>query len=270
VQRQSHQMRAERDLGQPQRWRRRPAVVLPIALAAGLASACAHRPTPVSHTACRAAETAAARLSATWAGQTVSGTVQITARDGVLRGRVVASIAVVAPDRLRLELSDALGQTQLLALVSRDALAFWTVADGWLSGAPALTTLPLPAAVWPNLPRLLLAVPCADAECAPSYEDAGATTILLRCGHGTPEWRWDARRQQVVGAHLPPLRISYLDADTGNELHPRDLDVDLGQGRSLSLRWQGFRFDRDLPPELFLRIPHPETVPGTDPSVERP
>jgi hypothetical protein len=196
--------------------------------------------------------------------------VEITARDGLLRHRVIATVATVPPDRLRIEVSDDLGQTQLLALVNGAALAFWTVRDGWRSGPPMLAALPLPAASWPHLPSLLLGIPCITSDCAPWYEDVGGTTVLLRCGNGTPEWQWDPRRQQVAGARLPPLRISYLDADTGNGLHPRDLDVDLGERRSLALRWQQFHFDRDFPSDLFSHIRRPETAPATDPSVERP
>ncbi|HEX9592810.1 MAG TPA: hypothetical protein VGB12_05610 [bacterium] len=255
--------------GGPEKWRSLSAVVLRLVLPAGLALACAHRPALVSPADCAAAQAEAARLSAIWEGRRLAGIVQITARDGLLRDRAIATIATVPPNRLRIEVSDDLGQTQLLALVSGDALAFWTVRDGWLNGVPVLAALPLPAATWPHLPRLLLALPCAAPECASSSKNTGKPMVLLRCGHGTPEWQWDPQRQQVAGARLPPLRISYLDADRGNGLHPRDLDVDLGEGRSLSVRWQQFRFDREFPPDLF-RLRQPETAPATGPSMERP
>jgi hypothetical protein len=249
--------------------RRLRRLVLHVVLPAALAMACAHRPAVVGPADCAAARAEAARLSDLWEGRHLAGIVQITVREGLLRNRALATIATVPPDRLHLEVSDALGQTQLLALVSGDVLAFWTVRDGWLHGVPAQAALPLPAATWPYLPRLLLGLPCAAPECGPAARHADKPAILLRCGHGTPEWQWDLQHQQVVGARLPPLRISYLDADGANGLHPRDLDVDLGEGRSLSLRWQQFSFDREFAPDLF-RPRQPETAPATDPSVERP
>ena len=249
--------------------RRCPLFALQATVVASLAMACAHRPAAVSPAACAAARTEAARQSALWEGRTLAGTVQLTVRDGLLRNRAIATVATVPPDRLRLEVGDALGQTQFLAMVDGDAVTFWSVEDGWSHEVPAQRNVPLPAAVWPYLPRLLLGLPCAVTQCSSTSTNTRKEAILLRCDHGTPRWQWDPQDRQVVGASLPPLRISYLDADQGNGLHPRDLDVDLGGGRSLSLRWQRFSFDREFPPDLF-RPRQPETAPAVDPSVERP
>jgi hypothetical protein len=249
--------------------RRLPLLALQVTLATSLATGCVHRPPPLSPAACAAAQAGAAHLANLWEGRSLGGMAQITAHDGLLRNRALATIAAVPPDRLRLEISDALGQTQLLALVSGDVLVFWTVRGGWSHGVPAQDALPLPAATWPYLPRLLLGLPCATPECVSASKNSRKRSILLRCGHGTPLWQWDPQHQRVVGASLPPLRISYLDAERGNGLHPCDLDVDLGEGRNLSLRWQQFSFDREFPPDLF-RLRQPETAPSIEPSVERP
>jgi len=242
-------------------------------LCAGLAAltlaGCAHRPAVVSPMECAAAQAEAGRLHTRWQDQRLTGTAQITVRDGLLRSRASVTIAVAPPDRLRLEMSDDFGQTQLLALVSGHGVAFWTPGDGWLTGAPAVAALPLPPAVWPDLPRLVLGMPCREPTCSPSPTRADRGTVLLTCGHEPARWQWHAGSRRVVGALLPPLRVSYLDSERVNGLHPPDLDVVLGEGRSLALRWQQFRLDRDLPSDLF-QPPHSKTAPTTVSSAEHP
>jgi len=238
-------------------------------LAAIALGGCAHRPAALSPTECAAARDAAARLDDLWQDRRVTGTAQVIARDGLLRSRANITIAVAPPDRLRLEISDDFGQTRLLALVSGRSVAFWTPGDGWLTGAPAVEALPLPAAVWPHLPRLLLGMACSDAACSPSPTRPDDDTVLLTCGHEPTRWQWHSGRRRVVGALLAPLRVSYLDSERVNGLHPPDLDVVMGEGRSLALRWQQYRFDRDLPPDLF-HPPRPKTAPTTAPSAESP
>jgi|GEM_PF-3285299 len=238
-------------------------------LAALTLGGCAHRPGAVSPVECAAARDEAGRLHDLWQDRRLTGTAQVIARDGLLRSRANVTIAVAPPDRLRMEISDDFGQTRLLALVSGTSVAFWTPGDGWLTGVPAVAALPLPAAIWPHLPRLLLGMTCRDPACSPSPTRADDDTILLTCGHEPAQWRWHPGRRRVAGALLPPLRVSYLDSERVNGLHPPDLDVVMGEGRSLTLRWQQFRFDRDLPSDLF-HPPRPQTAPTTAPSAERP
>jgi len=238
-------------------------------LAAFALGGCAHRPAVVSPVECASARTEAGRLHDLWQDQHLTGTAQVTARDGLLRSRANLTIAMAPPDRLRLEVSDDFGQSRLLAVVSGTSVAFWTPGDGWVTGVPAAAALPLPPAVWPHLPRLLLGMTCRDPACSRPRTRADDDTLLLTCGHEPARWQWHPRSRRVVGALLPPLRVSYLDSERVNGLHPPDLDVVLGEGRSLALRWQQFRFDRDLPSDLF-QPPHPKTAPTTAPSAERP
>jgi len=230
---------------------------------------CAHRPAVVSALECASARAEAGRLHDLWQDRRVTGTAQVVARDGLLRSRATVTIAAAPPDRLRLEMSDDFGQTRLLALVSGTSVAFWTPGDGWITGAPAVAALPLPAAVWPDLPRLVVGMACRDPACSPAPTRADGDTVLLTCDHEPARWQWHSQSRRVVGAVLPTLRVSYLDSERVNGLHPPDLDVVMGDRRSLALRWQHFRIDGDLPTDLF-HPPRPKTAPTTAPSAERP
>jgi hypothetical protein len=243
--------------------------LLSVCLAALTLVGCAHRPAMVSAVDCASARDEARRLHDLWQGHNVTGTAQVTARDGLLRSRANVTLAVAPPDRLRLEVSDDFGQTLLVALVNGTDVAFWNPTDGWLTGAPAVAAVPLPPVVWPDLPRLLVAMPCGDPACSSSVTRADDDTVLLTCGHEPVRWRWHPERRRVVGAHLPSLWVSYLDSERVNGLHPPDLDVVTGEGRSLTLRWQQFRLDRDLPTTLF-QPPRPKTAPTPVPSTTHP
>lgn len=243
--------------------------LLPAYLVALALLGCAHRPPAVSAGDCAAARAEAARRHGVWHDRQLTGTAQVVARDGLLRSRANLTIAVAPPDRLRLEMGDDFGQTLLLAVVSGTRVAFWTPAGGWLTGAPAVAALPLPAAVWPHLPRLFLGLTCSAPSCAPPPARADGDTLVLTCGDEPAQWLWHPGHRRVAGAVLPPLWVSYLDSDRVNGLHPPDLDVAVGEGRSLALRWQQFHFDRDLPPDLF-HPPRPESAPIPTPPAERP
>jgi hypothetical protein len=223
-------------------------------LAAALCG-CAHRPPPGPPPDCAAVSAQVGRQVAAWQGRSVTGVAAVVARDGLLRRATTAALVVAPPDRLRLEAMDAFGQTRLLGVLAAGRVAFWTPEGGWRWQVPPEAAVGLPAVLWPQLPRLLLGLPCSDAICEAATPSPGGDLILLGCVDGSFRYRWDPRDHRVVEAFSPALRIRYKERGGAAAPWPPDLDITMNQGRSLSLRWQQLQLDRPVAGELFLPGP---------------
>ncbi len=223
-------------------------------LAALLLAACAHLgPQPAVD--CTVVESQVAALAAAWAGHPVAGTVELTGHRGIARQRANAAVLLSPPDRLHAELLDPLGTAQAVAIVDGTTTATWTAELGWRRD---VAIGPLPASLLAYLPRLLLGLPVAGASCVPGE----APPLLV--WDDIAEYRWDVQRASLTGARLAGVTVRYRPqeptrerADPGATPHPPDLDITLGDGATLAVRWQRTQLDPDLDPTLFTLPPIP-------------
>jgi len=210
---------------------------------------------------CGVVESEVAAAAAAWAGHPFAATVALTGRHGVARQGGRAALLVAFPDRLHAELLDPLGTAQAVAIVNGRATATWSVASGWRRDAPVG---PLPASLLVYLPRLLLGLPDGAATCVP-----GASPPRL-VWEGVAEYRWDPGAGRLTEARLAGVTVHYRPtepggarsdarSDEGTTFHPPDLDITLGDGATVAVRWLELHGDPNLDPTLFtIPLPPPE------------
>jgi len=230
--------------------------VRPLPLVALLLTACAHLPPPPPAVDCAVVEAQVAAATGAWSGHPVAGTVTLTGRRGVARQRATAALLLSPPDHLHAELLDPLGTAQAVAIVDGGATATWTAELGWRRD---VAVGPLPAPLLAYLPRLLLGLPAPEAACIPGE----APPLLV--WKDIAEYRWDVRWGGLVEARLAGVTVRYRRQEPTGERstpHPPDLDITLGDGATLAVRWRHTRLDPDLDPTLF-------TIPSIPP-VEVP
>ncbi len=226
-------------------------VLLPLALL--LLTACAHLPPPAVD--CDRVEAQVAAAAAAWEGHAIAGTVELTAHRGLARQRARAALLLLPPDRLRAELLGPLGTAQAVAVVDGDDSATWTPEEGWRRQGDIG---PIPAGLLADLPRLLLGLPAPAATCLPGE----APPLLV--WEGVATYRWDARVGRLHTAHLAGATVRYRPQEPDRERshgggapRPPDLDITLGDGATVAVRWQGFHPEPALDPTLFTLPPSP-------------
>ncbi len=220
-----------------------------------LVAACAHLPPPPAAVDCAVVDAQVDAAGEAWAGHPVAGTVVLTGRRGSARQRATAALLLSPPDRLHAELLGPLGTAQAVAIVDGGATATWTAELGWRRDGPIG---PLPASLLADLPRLLLGLPAPEAACVPGE----APPLLL--WNDIVEYRWDVRRAGLAEARLAGVTVRYRTQEPTRERsdpdvppQPPDLDITLGDGATLAVRWQRTRLDPDLDPSLFTLPPIP-------------
>lgn len=239
---------------------RRPTSVVcrGLPLAAGLLAACAHLPPPPPAVDCAVVEAQVAAATEAWAGRPVAGTVALTGRRGIVRQRADAALLLSPPDRLHAELLDPLGTAQAVAIVDGDTTATWTADTGWQRDT---TIGPIPATLLAYLPRLLLGLPAPEATCIPG--EAPPLLVWTEIA----EYRWDVRRGSLAEARLAGATVRYRPQEPTRERsdprappQPPNLDITLGDGATLAVRWRTIQLAPDLDPTLFTipSIPHVE------------